>query len=395
MTRFQVEPGRHRPGLFPVIRKWWGEKPLAQLGLFLGAGLVFATLGSNMASNMRLLGLTPGFGFLEHAANFEIGESLIPYSAGDSYGRAITAGLLNTISVSFLGCALATFLGVALGVARLSSNPLLSGSVRGYVEVIRNTPLLLQLFFWNTILRALPAPRLAFQPFPGIYLSNRGLYFPGGSAGPAGDMIFLAILAALFLALAYLLARRRWKAPMSSLHVALVVAVAICLPLAVGATLGATIVIDTPELKGFNIVGGHSISPEFAALLIALSLNAAASIAETVRAGILSVPSGQWEAGRSLGLSSLHIMRLIVLPQALRVIIPVMTSSYLSLTKNSSLAVAIGFPDLVNVLNTTANVTGQALEAICIMMLVYLSLSLAVSMAMNGYNSRWALRGIR
>jgi len=309
---------------------------LALLALLL---LGFHALADNLWTNLHLAGINPGFGFLAHTASFQIGESVIPYEAGDSYARAIVVGLLNTVKIAIAGCVLATVLGVALGVARLSSNPLLSGSVQAYVELVRNTPLLLQLFFWSATLGALPGPRQAFAPLPGVLLSNRGIFIPGLNFEHG----------ALF-----------W---------------------------------DTPALHGFNITGGWSLSPEFAALLIGLVVNASASIAETVRGGILSVHHGQWEAGGALGLSRPTVLRRIVLPQALRVIVPVMTSSYLSLAKNSSLAVAIGFPDLVSVLNTTANSTGQALETIAIMMAVYLALSLAVSLLMNWYNRRWALKG--
>ncbi|MGY2051029.1 amino acid ABC transporter permease [Methylobacterium sp. JK268] len=385
-------PGPTGSGFVRVLTAWWGEKPLLQLGLFLGVGLVFALLGTNLVRNMHMVGLTPGFAFLNHAANFEIGEGVIAYSAGDSYLRAITVGLLNTIRVASAGCVLATVLGVALGVGRLSSNPLLSGLIQAYVEIVRNTPLLLQIFFWNALLHTLPGPRQALAPLPGVLLTNRGIFLPAPTGEPAtlatvGGAVLLAAAAAL--ALRYR-SRRGARTPAAA-GAALFVAAAAA-PLLAAAVTGHVPVLDVPRLAGFNIRGGLLLSPEFMALLAALAVNASASIAETVRGGILSVPAGQWEAGRSLGLSWARIMRLIVLPQALRVIIPVMTSSYLSLTKNSSLAVAIGFPDLVNILNTTANTTGQALEAILLMSVVYLSLSLAVSTLMNAYNRRWVLR---
>ncbi|AZO81737.1 amino acid ABC transporter permease [Bosea sp. Tri-49] len=385
-------PGPKGPGLLRALVEWWGERPLTQLAIFAIVGLGFALLGSNLVHNMARVGLTPGFGFLGHAANFEIGEGLIAYSAGDSYLRAIAVGLLNTVRVSLAGCILATILGVALGIARLSSNPLLSRLVQAYVEIVRNTPLLLQIFFWNTLFHALPGPRQALSPLPGVLLSNRGFFFPfiaddGATPAIPASSLLLAVLLGVAL---------KWRARRtgrSNLKRSVVlVLVAALLPVAVAAFFGAAPALDLPRLSGFNIRGGISLSPEFMALLIALVVNTSASIAETVRAGILSVSAGQWEAGRALGLSYGRIMRLIVLPQALRLIIPVMTSSYLSLTKNSSLAVAIGFPDLVNILNTTANTTGQALEAILVMMLAYLALSLAVSTAMNAYNRRWALR---
>lgn len=387
-----IVPGPKGPGPLRALADWWGEKPLTQFAIFVAVGLGFALLGGNLVHNMARVGLTPGFGFLGHAANFEIGEGLIAYSAGDSYLRAITVGLLNTVRVSLAGCILATSLGVALGIARLSSNPLLSRLVQAYVEIVRNTPLLLQIFFWNALFHTLPGPRQALAPLPGVLLSNRGFFFPF----IADDGATPAILVSSFLLAVLVGAALKWRSRRTGTSnlkrsAALVLAAAM-LPVAVAAFFGAVPALDLPRLSGFNIRGGISLSPEFMALLIALVVNTSASIAETVRAGILSVSAGQWEAGRALGLSYGRIMRLIVLPQALRVIIPVMTSSYLSLTKNSSLAVAIGFPDLVNILNTTANTTGQALEAILVMMLAYLALSLAVSIAMNAYNRRWALR---
>lgn len=378
-------------GLRRVVIAWWGERPLAQFGIFVGIGLLFAYLGSNLFSNMQRVGITPGFAFLFHAANFEIGEAPIAYAAGDTYARAILVGLLNSVKVAVAGCALATVVGVVLAVARLSGHRLLSGFVHGYIELVRNTPLLLQLFFWNVTIHMLPGPRQAFQPSPGVLLTNRGVFLPALLEGTE----WIAVAASGLIVLTAWLARRRRlrgsPLPAAALGVALLSAIA--LPLAAARLLGVSTALDWPRLDGFNIAGGLSLSPEFAALLIGLVVNSSASVAETVRAGILSVPLGQWEAGLASGLRRWPVLRLIVVPQALRVIIPVMTSNYLSLTKNSSLAVAIGFPDLVSVLNTTANTTGQAFETIFIMMIVYLALSLGVSVAMNWYNSRLSMRG--
>ncbi len=387
------KPGRLRPGILAFLRLWFGGWPLAQIALYLGTLLLFVYLGQNLVANMARLGLTPGFAFLDHAANYEIGEGFISYAAGDSYARAALVGLLNTIAVSALGCLIATILGVAFGIARLSTNPLLSRLVQAYVEILRNTPLLLQLFAWNTVIHLLPVPKQALAPLPGILLTNRGLFLPSVSAGGHG-LAVIAALAASILATRLILARRQQLAgPAPRRVVALAYAAALLLPIAIAAGLGVTFAADIPTLKGFNIRGGVSMSPEFAALMLGLAVNASASIAETVRGGILAIPKGQWEAASSLGLRPFAVLRLVVLPQALRIIIPVMTSSYLSLTKNSSLAVAIGFPDLVSILNTTANVTGQALEVIALMMGAYLTLSLATSTVMNVYNRRYALRG--
>lgn len=388
-------PGRARPGIPAFIRLWLGGWPLAQLALYLGTLLLFLWLGRNLLANMARLGLTPGFAFMEHTANYEIGESFIAYAAGDSYARAALVGLLNTIAVSALGCLVATGLGVSLGIARLSPNPLISRLVQAYVELLRNTPLLLQLFAWNTVIHLLPVPKQALSPLPGILLSNRGLFLPAIDAGGRGLPVLAAILASLVATWAILRRRRRLAGPSPRRVVILAYAAALVVPLAIAAGFGVAFAPDLPALKGFNIRGGVSMTPEFAALMLGLAVNASASIAETVRAGILAIPNGQWEAARSLGLRPLAVMRLVILPQALRIIIPVMTSSYLSLTKNSSLAVAIGFPDLVSILNTTANVTGQALEVIALMLGAYLTLSLITSVVMNAYNRSHVLRSER
>ncbi|TBW39498.1 ABC transporter permease subunit [Siculibacillus lacustris] len=383
-----VAPDRKRPGARGRFADWVGERPVAQLLLFVGLAGIGALLWTALATNLARLGLTPGFAFLGHAANFEIGEAPIAYAAGDSYGRAILAGLANTVLVSAAGCLLATILGVLLGVARLSDNPLLSGTVAGFIEIVRNTPLLLQLFFWNATLHALPGPRQAFAPLPGVKLSNRGLAFPwfsddGSSPAVAGATLALLALVGLGLAL-----RRRRRGPAPQGGAATAVGLALLGPAFVAALAGAPLALELPQLAGFNIRGGLTLTPEFAALLIGLTVNASAGIAETVRGGILSVPRGQWEAARAVGLPPMKVLRLVVLPQALRVIVPVLASSWLSLTKNSSLAVAIGFPDLVSILNTTANVTGQSLETITLMMGLYLTLSLLVSVTGNAWNER-------
>jgi general L-amino acid transport system permease protein len=389
------KPGRLRPGILAFPRLWLGGWPLAQIALYLGTLLLFVYLGQNLVANMARLGLAPGFAFLDHAANYEIGEGFISYAAGDSYARAALVGLLNTIAVSALGCLIATVLGVAFGIARLSTNPLLSRLVQAYVEVLRNTPLLLQLFAWNTVIHLLPVPKQALAPFSGILLSNRGLFLPAIDAGGHGLAVIAALAASVLTTRLILARRQRLAGPAARRVVALAYATALLLPLAIAAGLGVSVAVDVPALKGFNIRGGVSMTPEFAALTLGLAVNASASIAETVRGGILAIPKGQWEAASALGLRPFTVLRLVVLPQALRIIIPVMTSSYLSLTKNSSLAVAIGFPDLVSILNTTANVTGQALEVIALMMGAYLTLSLATSTVMNAYNRRHALRGAR
>lgn len=363
-----------------------------QCAVFLGIAGMLAFLCNNLFINMEGSGLSPGFAFLWQPANFAIGESLISYEAQDSFGRAIGVGILNTLLVSGLGCVLATVVGVALGIIRLSSNPVASGLVRGYVEIVRNTPLLLQLFFWSALAKTLPAVRQAPEPVPGVILSNRGIYFPDVSTTSHQWGIYTigVVIAAV---LGWLLASRLLgEKPRSRLQVHVAVVLAAVGLFTIPIILGG-FDVTLPARKGFNIAGGLSLSPEFAILLIGLVVNASAGIAEIVRSGIQAVDAGQWEAGHSLGLKRGQTIRLIVLPQAMRIAVPLLISSYLSLTKNSSLAVAIGYPDLVSIVNTAANQAGHALEAIVIMMVVYLAISLAVSWALNAFHRRFALVG--
>jgi general L-amino acid transport system permease protein len=385
-SRRQRQPGFSKPGFFIRMQRWIGPSPLTQAMVLCAVLAVLWYLGHNVLQTMGRLGLRFGFDFLNQRANFEIGENLIQYSSSDSYGRALLAGLLNTINVAFLGCLIATLFGTALGIARLSGNLVLSSIVRGYVELFRNTPLLLQLFLWSAIFHSLPAPRRAVEFAGSVFLTNRGVFIPRLSFdGPPVAAIWLPLT--LSAAIVAVVATRRhfFGQPFYASRIAAIV-------LLCGAggfwVADVSIAAELPARGGFNITGGLSLTPEFAALLTGLVFNSAATIAEIVRSGIQSIGNGQWEAARALGLRPGHIMRLIVLPQALRVITPLMTSSYLDLTKNSSLAVAIGFPDLVSVANTTANTTGQTLEAIAIIAFAYLGLSLGVSALMNLYNSR-------
>jgi len=383
-------PGPARPGIFRKFSAWWGPRPLAQVLLILAVIGMFWYLGANTAGTLDRLGVKPGFDFLSRNAPFEIGETMIPYKAGDSYTRAILVGLLNTIKVALLGCVLATLLGVTLGIARLSGNLLLANLVRWYVEVIRNIPLLLQLFFWSAVTHAFPPPKQAINAFDAVFLSSRGVYIPslGIDGGPAWLGAFVTIGAVVAGLLIIAFGRRlRFRGTVTALAATLLALVGTI------ALAGSSLVVEVPQLGGFNIRGGWTLTPEFTALLIGLVVKFSASIAEIVRAGIESVSSGQWEAARALGLHPRQILRLIVLPQALRVITPLATSSYLDLTKDSSLAVAIGYPDLVNVINTSSNTTGQSLETLAILVAVYLTLNLSVSALMNLYNRRVALRG--
>jgi len=349
----------------------------------------------NAIDNLARAQIASGFGFWNTTAGFDISQTLIEYSArGSTYGRAFWVGLLNTLLVAGLGIIFATILGFIVGISRLSSNWLLSKVAGGYVETIRNLPLLLQLLFWyNAVLKALPDIRESIV-VGGIYLNNRGLFLPEPIFKSGFGAVAIAALVGVAGSIAfYLWARRRQErtgqqAPVFWVTLALVLG----LPLAIFALAGFPLGFDFPKAGRFNIAGGVEVLPEFAALLFGLSVYTAAFIAEVVRAGILAVSRGQSEAAYSLGLRPGPTLRLIVVPQAMRVIIPPLTSQYLNLTKNSSLAVAIGYPDLVQVFTgTVLNQTGQAVEVVAITMLVYLVISLTTSLLMNIYNSRMAL----
>jgi len=349
---------------------------------------------SNTQANLRRQAIATGFGFLNREAGFAIGESLISYSAADTYARALLVGVLNTVSVAFIGVILTIILGILVGVARLSSNWLLARLAAGYVEVLQNIPILLQLFFWYSLFHdSLPLPRQSFHPLPGIFINNRGIYFPIPAFHPTYYWVGAALLLAG--AISFLLkiwARRRQdqtgqRFPVLSVSLALF----LLLPFVAWLVGGAPTELNIPHLRGFNFEGGLSFSPEFAALLLGLVLYTSAFVAEIVRAGIQAIPRGQTEAAMSIGLKPGLVLTLIILPQALRVIIPPLTSQMLNLTKNSSLAVAIGYPDFVSVANTTINQTGQAIEGVALIMVVYLFFSLVTSAYMNWYNKKKAL----
>ncbi|WP_244559338.1 MULTISPECIES: amino acid ABC transporter permease [unclassified Azospirillum] len=366
---------------------------LWQVGLGLLVALAGWYLASNTMANLARLSIASGFGFLDREAGVQIGESLIATGPRDSYGNIFVVGLLNTLKVSGVGIVLATLLGILLGIARLSRNWLVARFAAFYVETIRNIPLLLQLFIWYALLtEGLPGPRQALEPLPGIFLSNRGLKLPA----PADDPVWawVAVLFALGVLVTLALSawnRKRQLATGQRLPMAPIGAALILLPPLLAILLAGGGALDVPVLQGFNFKGGMTLSPEFAALLFGLTLYTAAFIGEIVRSGILAVPKGQTEAATALGLSRGTAMRLVILPQALRVIIPPTTSQFLNLTKNSSLAVAIGYPDFVAVANTAINQTGQAVEGVLSIMIVYLVISLALSGFMNWYNRRVAL----
>jgi general L-amino acid transport system permease protein len=385
-------PGEPRQPLWrhPRTRAW----ALQALVLVAVAG-VGAYLVSNTLQNMESRGINTGFRFLTSQAGFGIIQTLVDYNETSTYGRTFVVGLLNTLLVSGLGIACATLLGFVIGIARLSRNWLIARLAGAYIEVFRNIPLLLQVFFWYyAVLRALPTPRHSLELGGIAFLNLRGLYLPRPLPEPGFWLVPAALLAA---AIASLLigrwARRRQDAtgrsfPIGSATLILLTGLPLLAFLGAGSPLGW----EPPALSGFNFAGGITVLPELLALLLALSIYTAAFIAEIVRAGILAVSKGQTEAAQALGLRPGQTLRLVVIPQAMRVIIPPLTSQYLNLTKNSSLATAIGYPDLVSVFaGTTLNQTGQAVEVISMTMAVYLSISLSISLLMNLYNRRKAL----
>jgi len=362
-----------------------------QIGTLCMVGLLAYYLVSNTIANLERQSVATGFSFLSKESSFEIGESLIPYSAASSYGRALVVGALNTLLVSFIGIILTVILGTFIGIARLSTNWLVKKIAAIYIEVLQDIPILLQLFFWYALFyEILPGPRQALNPFTGVFLCNRGLVFAIPEFGATHAYMGISFLASCIAI--YLL--RRWarlrQANTGQIFPVFRVSVGILflLPFITWLVGGAPTAMSVPELKGFNFQGGVNVSPEFAALLLGLVLYTAAFVAEAVRAGIQSVSKGQREAAMSIGLKTNQVLQLVILPQALRVIIPPLTSQMLSLTKNSSLAVAIGYPDFVSVANTTMNQTGQSLEGVALIMLVYLIFSLSTSAFMNWYNKK-------
>lgn len=387
--------GADKPRVSP-----WNDPKIRGL-VFQGAllmGIAFLVIEAtlNARENLQRQKIASGFGFWDSIAGFPISQALIPYSeAASTYGQAFWVGFLNTLVVAAIGIVLATMLGFAMGVARLSKNVLVAGVARWYVEIIRNLPLLLQLLFWyNAVLKALPAVRDSIgMPF-GSYLNQRGLFMPQPVAEPGFSFVLAAFVAGILGARAYRVwARRRQdltgqQAPVGWVTLGLVVV----LPLLVFLALGRPLSFDFPSAGKFNIIGGMVVQPEYLALLFGLTVYTGAFITEVVRAGILSVSHGQTEAAFALGIRPTVTTRLIIVPQALRVIIPPLTSQYLNLTKNSSLAVFVGYPDLTSVFTgTVLNQTGQAIEVVALSMLVYLSFSLITSLVMNIYNRRKAL----
>jgi general L-amino acid transport system permease protein len=374
----------------PVVRGWIFQ--IVVVGL---VGLLAWFLVSNTLDNLARQKIASGYDYLNHEAGFQIGDTMIPYSPADTYARAILVGMLNTLKVSVLGIVLCTILGTLIGIGRLSPNWLLAKICEWYVECFRNVPLLLWLFlFYKIISESFPGPRQAISVLGTLFLSNRGLYFPVPVPNPIHAWMGLALLVGVAAAVAVKRwARKRQDAtglPFPAIRTG--IALVIGLPLVVWLLGGAPHEMSWPVVKGFNFQGGSVIQPEFTALLFGLVVYTSAFVAEIVRSGILAINRGQSEAAAALGLSRGQSMRLVLLPQALRVIIPPMTSQYLSITKNSSLAIAIGYPDLVAAVNVTINQTGQAIENVLIIMAAYLTVSLGISAFMNWYNKRIALR---
>jgi len=366
-----------------------------QVVLVLALGYFLVSIVDNTLSNMEARGISTGFAFLSEPSGFGILQSLIEFDESHTYGRTFFVGLLNTVLISILGIFFATLVGFIMGVARLSNNWLIAKMATVYIETFRNIPLLLQIFFWYfAVLAALPGVRQSLSLGAGVEFNNRGLYVPAPVPEDGFSIVIwvfiIGIIAAFFV--------NRWanirqeqtgqQFPKFWSSLGLIIG----LPVVVFLLMGAPMSLDYPTLKGFNFQGGISIIPELLALLLALTIYTGTFIAETVRAGINAVSHGQTEASMALGLTRGQTLRLIVIPQAMRVIIPPLTSQYLNLAKNSSLATAIGYPDLVNVfMGTTLNQTGQAVEITAMTMAVYLTISLSISAFMNWYNKKMAL----
>ncbi len=374
----------------PVVRNIAYQVLLCGIIVFLVYGAV-----TNAIDNLRRAKIASGFDFWNYTSGFDISQTLIDYSSTSTYGRAFWVGLLNTLLVAAIGIVLATFLGFIVGIARLSKNWLLARLASGYVELIRNLPVLLQLLFWyNAVLKALPELRDSLILPGGGFLNNRGLFLPQPITKEGFGAVLVAFIIGIVGSIAFRIwARRRQEKTGEQAPVFLVaLGLIIGLPLLVFIVVGAPIELSYPEKGRFNIRGGVEVLPEFVALLFGLVIYTAAFIAEVVRAGILAVSHGQTEAAYSLGLRPGPTLRLVVIPQAMRVIVPPLTSQYLNLTKNSSLAVFVGYPDLVQVFTgTVLNQTGQAVEVVAVTMAVYLTISLVTSLFMNWYNSRIAL----
>lgn len=367
------------------IRAW-----IPQLLLLLAIAAIAGWLIANMVDNLSRRGIMVGFDFLDRVARFPISESILAYEPTDSFGWAIIVGLGNTLFLSLVVAAAATVLAGGVALARRSSHPFAYGLSTGFVEAVRNTPLVVQLLFWYAAVTfGLPRSDSAFNPLPGVFLTDRGLYLPRiGLTGTTAPLLF--IIAAGLLAAAVLAWRRRGTG--AGARIARRVLVATALLAAVAWIAGGVApAVEWPALGRFNFMGGLTLTPEFVAVFVGLTLYSTAFAAEIIRSGIDAVPRGQWEAGRAIGLSETRTLRFVILPQALRIMIPPMTSQYVTIIKNSTLALVVGFPELNFVTATTINQTGQAIEGILILMAIFLIISLTASLFMNWYNRRLAL----
>ncbi len=366
-----------------------------QIILVIGLIAFFVSIVQNTLGNMESRGISTGFAFMSEKAGFDILQSLIQYNSDSTYGRTFIVGLLNTVLITVLGVFCATILGFIVGVSRLSKNWLISKIATVYIETFRNIPLLIQIFFWYfVVLRAMPSARDSYSLLDSFFLNVRGLYVPG----PVPDSGFMFTTIAFIIGIVAAFVMKKWATkrqeetgqqfPIFIVSLLLI----LLLPLIVFLLSGSPLSWDIPKLTGFNFQGGITVIPELFALLLALTIYTAAFIAEIVRSGINAVSHGQSEAALSVGLTPGQNLRFVVIPQAMRVIIPPLTSQYLNLAKNSSLATAIGYPDIVAVfMGTTLNQTGQAVEIIAMTMAVYLTLSLTISVFMNWYNAKMAL----
>ena len=374
----------------PAVRAW-----LFQILAVIAVISIAVYLIHNTINNLNNSGITSGFSFLDRSAGFGIVQHLIDYEQGDTYGRVFVVGLLNTLLVSALCIVFASILGFFLGLARLSDNWLLRKLSTIYIETFRNIPPLLQIFFWYfAVLRNLPGPRQAVNALDLMFLSNRGLYIPAPQMGEGFFAFCTAVVIAIVVTIGLFRFNRMHQTKTGQLRRTwpMALALIVLLPVISQWMFGAALHWDIPTLRGFNFRGGMVLIPELAALTLALSVYTSAFIAEIIRAGIQAVPYGQHEAARSLGLPNPVTLRQVIIPQALRVIIPPLTSQYLNIVKNSSLAAAIGYPDMVSLFaGTVLNQTGQAIETIAITMSVYLIISLSISLLMNIYNRRIAL----
>jgi len=353
-------------------------------------------IGSNTVANIDQRGIQTGFGFLQGTAGFGIDQSPIPYTEEDTHGRVFIVGLLNTIIITVVGIIFSTLVGLLIGVLRLSRNWLIAKLAKAYIDFFRNIPLLLQILFWyNVVLRSLPSPKQSYGFFDIIFVNNRGLYFPQ----PIYNTTFFIMLAGVFIALCASIILNKWankrkeNTGLDFFALPWVIGMFLILPIIGYFASGANLHFSYPELQGFNFKGGKTLSPEFLALAFALSIYTATFIAEAIRSGIEAVGNGQKEAASSMGFSPYQSLKLVVLPQAIRIAIPPIINQYLNLMKNSSLATAVGYPEIVTVFaGTSLNQVGQAIEIIAMTMLVYLIFSLLVSALLNWFNHKMKIK---